>query len=148
MPTTTNTHSHDVRSYELDSYKHVNNGSYLAWYEDGRERFLRTEGRDYSYFPDKLGLYILVVNINCDFLNAAVSGDVVEVTTRLASTGRSSVVFRQSIRRASDGLLCSRARVVMVFADGKNNSAPIPDDFLVSHAVNENGDEWTDEERP
>ena len=135
-----------VRSSELDSYQHVNNAAYLEWFEDARERFLRTRGLDYAWFPAELGLFIVVVNIDCDFLSAAKSGEHVQVSTRLAKTGRTSIVFRHVSRRAGDRRIRARARVVMCFADPDDRPVPIPEAFLERFAVSPEGDAWTDEE--
>ncbi len=146
MATTDVSHSLQVRSYELDSYAHVNNGAYLAWFEDGRERFLREEGRDYSYFLRELKTWILVVNIQCDYLASALSGDSLEISTRLAKTGRTSIVFRQMARRTTDDTICARARVVMVFADEGGKSCEIPPEFHQDYSITDLGDSWSDAE--
>ncbi len=132
-----------VRSYELDPYKHVNNGAYINWFENGRETFLRAEGRDYYHYPSALDAWFVVVNINCDFLSPALAGEEVEIGTRLVKTGRSSVVFRQVIRRAEDGKVRARARVVMCFANSADESVPIPQDFSDRYLVSDDGDLWT-----
>ena len=137
---------HRVRSYELDPYRHVNNGAYINWLEEGRERFLRRQGRHYSWYPDELGLWFVVVKIDCDYLSSAVADEELEIVTRLARTGRSSVVFRQTIRRRHDGLVRSRARVVMAFAATEGGSVAIPDDFHERFEVSAEGDGWTEDE--
>lgn len=146
MATTQDSYTIDVRSYELDSYAHVNNGAYIAWFEDARERFLRAEGRDYSYFPRQMQISMLVVNVNCEFLSPAVSGDSLKITTRLVKTGRTSIAFRQTAHRISDGAICARARVVMVFVGGDGVSCEIPQEFRESYGVAEGSDSWSEED--
>ncbi len=143
MPTHTVRHSQNVRSYELDPYRHVNNGAYINWFENGRELFLRAEGRDYYYYPEELDAWFVVVNIQCDFLSAALAGEALEITTRLARLGRSSVQFRQCVRRAGDGVVRARARVVMCFANSQDESIPIPEDFRLRYTCSPEGDAWT-----
>ncbi len=146
MTTDRVTSTQNVRSYELDPYKHVNNGAYVNWFENGRELFLRAEDRDYYFYPAAEDAWFVVVNINCDFTSAALAGEQVEVSTRLAKIGRSSVVFRQTIRRAEDGLLRARARVVMCFADSHDQAKPVPEDFRSRYSPAPEGDRWTAEE--
>lgn len=134
-----------VRSYELDPYDHLNNGVYVNWYEDARERFIRTKGRHWTWYPANLGLTFVVARIDCEFISPVQARERVLVRTRLARTGTSSVVFRQSIRSLG-GPLRSRARVVMAFADDTGRAAPIPDDFHTCFAVSQAGDVWTDDE--
>lgn len=135
-----------VRSYELDPYKHVNNGAYINWFENGREMFLRAEGRDYYSYPSEFDAWFVVVNINCDFMSSALPGEEVEIITRLAKIGNSSVTFRQSIRRTSDQKIRARARVVMCFADSNDESMPVPEDFRQRYTPSNQGDTWTTEE--
>jgi YbgC/YbaW family acyl-CoA thioester hydrolase len=135
-------HEVAVRSYELDSYAHVNNGAYLAWFEDARECFLRRGERDYLWYPHHLGVHVVVVNIRCDFLKPAHSGDRLEITTRLAGIGRSSIVFRQLARRSGDDAVCCRARTVMVFSQNERSTG-VPPDFRERFEVSPEGDVWT-----
>ena len=57
-------HTHRVRSYELDPYKHANNGAYINWLEDGREQFLRAQQRDYNFYPETLSTWFVVVKVS------------------------------------------------------------------------------------
>ncbi|HGY92287.1 MAG TPA: acyl-CoA thioesterase [Planctomycetes bacterium] len=130
-----------VRSYELDLYDHVNNGAYLSWFEDEREHFLRAGGRDYKWYPRTMDLWFVVAHLACDYLEAAIAGDILRVTTRLTRIGTSSVVFRQCAFHAASDRPRARAKVVMCFSrDGA--SVPIPKDFLERFAVDPGGDVW------
>ncbi len=130
-----------VRSYELDPYDHVNNGAYLSWFEDEREHFLRASGRDYKWYPRAMDLWFVVAHLACDYLEAAVAGDQLRLTTRLTRMGRSSVVFRQCAFHGTTGRPLARAKVVMCFSrDGA--SAPIPEDFRERFTVDPGGDLW------
>ena len=86
------------------------------------------------------------MKLDCDFKSAALADEEVELSIRCAHMGRSSVVFRQAVRRAEDGLLRARARVVMCFADADDRATPIPDDFRDLFAVAPEGDRWLEDE--
>ena len=146
MKTSTNIYEQRVRSYELDPYNHLNNGAYVNWLEDGREAFLRCQDRSYKSYPKHHQAWFVVVNLDIDFISSVLAGESVSLTTRLAKTGRSSVVFRQVIRRAKDDLLRCRARVVMCFMDQDGRSIPIPKDFFDCFEVGPEGDRWTTDE--
>ena len=146
MTTSSNTFNVRARSYELDFYRHINNAVYLGWFEDAREQLLIREDRDYNFYPDQHEAWFVVVNMNVDFVSSVVAHEEIEVHTRIAKFGRTSVVFRQCIRRASDKLVRCRARVVMCFTGKDNKSCPIPQDFLEHYAVSEEGDDWTESE--
>ncbi len=135
-----------ARSYELDRYLHLNNGAYVNWFEDAREGFLRVEDRDYDWYPEHCKAWFVVVKLDCDFVSAALAHEEVEISTRLVHIGRSSVVFRQAIRRLDDGRLRARARVVMCFADLNDRSTPVPEDFRARFSVAPEGDRWLDDE--
>ena len=135
-----------VRSYELDSYRHVNNAAYINWLEEARECFLRSRGQDWSFYPDRLELWFVVARIDCEYRAAAHAADRLRCTTRLAALGRTSVVFRQVVRGAEDDRVRCRARVVMVFADSADRPAPIPPAFLEEFGIDPAGDAWTDQE--
>lgn len=146
--TKTASHSYEltVRSYELDPYDHLNNGAYINFYEDAREQFIRTRGRTWMWYPQNLSLHFVVVNIDCDFMSPALAAERLKLTTRLARVGNKSVAFRQIIRRADDGLVRSRARVVMAFSGDEGRAVPIPEDFTDLFEVSDEGDLWTADE--
>ena len=125
MKTSKVVHKQRVRSYEIDAYDHVNNASYISWFEDQREMLLRAEGLDYDQLA-KANAWFVIVKIDCDFISAALPSEEVEITTRLVRFGRTSVTWRQSVRALADGRVCARARNVMCFADADDEPTPIP----------------------
>ena len=52
-----------VRSYELDSYNHVNNAVYLQYLEFARMEFLRAIGFDYPGLYE-VGYFLFVTHID------------------------------------------------------------------------------------
>jgi YbgC/YbaW family acyl-CoA thioester hydrolase len=137
-------HEIDVRSYELDSYAHVNNGAYIGWFENGRERVLRRAGHDYAFYPQKCDAHFVVVHIDCDFKSAAHAGDRIRVVSRIAKIGRTSVTFRQTAIAVATSVVHARARTVMAFSGPDQKSTPVPTPFLENFAVSAEGDLWTD----
>lgn len=117
-----------VRSYELDSYGHMNNAVYQQWFEEGRESVLRRGGVDYDWFPRETGLWFVVARTEIDFRAAARRGERVVVRSVIADVGRKSVRWLQTMTRA-DGVLLAEARTIMCFArDGR--AEPPPPAFL------------------
>jgi acyl-CoA thioester hydrolase len=114
-----------ARSYELDSYRHLNNAVYLGWFEQARLEFLQARGFSYDGFADRRQ-WMVVVRTEVDFRAAVHEGDVLDVETRVAALGRSSVRFLQVMRRRPDETVCE-ARTVMAFTD-TDGSIPIPAD--------------------
>ncbi len=126
--------SFTVRSYELDSYAHLNNGVYLSWYEQGRLDYLRALGFSYDGFADRSEWFV-VGRTEVVFKRALHEAETVDLLSSVESLGRSSVKFRQVMRlvEASPaehgaGPLVSQSNTVMVFSD-QSQSIPIPGDF-------------------
>jgi acyl-CoA thioester hydrolase len=119
-----------ARSYELDSYRHLNNGVYLGWFEQARLEYLQSLGFSYDGFADRRQ-WIVVARTEVDFRAPLHLGDAVAIETVVEALGRSSVRFRQHMRRAPD-TLAAEALTVMVFSGSEGRSVPVPDDFRLA----------------
>lgn len=121
-----------ARSYELDSYRHLNNGVYLSWLEQARLEWLQSLGFSYDGFADRRQ-WIVVARTEVDFRTPLHLGDEVELSTEVIALGKSSVRFRQRMCRLRDGAAeadaACEAVTVMVFSGADGRSIPIPDDF-------------------
>jgi YbgC/YbaW family acyl-CoA thioester hydrolase len=127
-----------VRSSEIDGYGHVNNAVYQQWFEEGREGFLRLGGRDYDWYPAKLGLLFVVARVELDFRAAARRGERGSVTTALVRIGEKSVTFAHRAVR-DDGMLWVEGRTVMCWSkDGR--AVRVPDDFRSLFATTPSSD--------
>jgi acyl-CoA thioester hydrolase len=115
-----------ARSYEMDSYRHLNNGVYLGWFEQARLEYLQSLGFSYDGFADR-EQWIVVARTEVDFRVPLHLGDVVGIETVVEALGRSSVRFRQRLRR--DDAVAAEAFTVMVFSGPDGRSVPVPDDF-------------------
>lgn len=119
--------SFTVRSYEVDSYRHLNNGVYVSWFEQARLEFLQSLGFSYDGFADREQWFV-VARTEVDFRQPLTSGDEARVRSSIAALGRSSVRWRQVLERTG-GELVAEAVTVMVFHGSDGRSTPIPDDF-------------------
>jgi acyl-CoA thioester hydrolase len=122
--------SFSVRSYELDSYAHLNNGVYLSWFEQSRLEYLQHFGFSYDGFAERKQ-WMVVARTEVDFRKALLQGEAVVVETRIVAFGRSSVRFNQRMLRAGGDLACE-ALTVMVFSGVGGGSIPIPEDVLAA----------------
>jgi acyl-CoA thioester hydrolase len=116
-----------VRSYEVDSYAHLNNGVYLSWYEQGRLDYLKSLGFSYDGFAEREEWFV-VGRTEVVFRKALHEGENVELISRIEELGRSSVRFLQEMRREGEPEFASQSRTIMVFSNA-GGSIPIPDDF-------------------
>jgi len=130
-----------VRSYETDPYAHLNNGVYLSWFEQGRLDWLQSLGFSYAAFAERRQ-WLVVARTEVDFRAPLRIDDRVALTTRVEEVGRSSLRFRQVMRRLPptsrpgsdlpdildaepEGEVAAEALTVMVFtADGR--AVPVP----------------------
>ncbi|GJM23493.1 MAG: acyl-CoA thioester hydrolase [Planctomycetota bacterium] len=115
-----------VRSYEGDSYGHLNNGVYLGWFEQGRLDWLLSKSFSYDGFAQREEWFV-VGRTEVDFRQPLLVGESVVLHSEIETLGRSSVTFRQRMLRNGDTLVCE-AKTIMVFA-AHGASIAIPDDF-------------------
>ncbi|MDR0496519.1 MAG: acyl-CoA thioesterase [Treponema sp.] len=117
-----------VRTYECDSYSHVNNANYLNYLEYGRYEFLKDVGFDYSSMVAAgYGLYIARIEI--DYKKPAVVDDELLIKSRSIKKGAVSGIIAQEIWRGEDLLIT--AKVTWAFVDSKGQPAKIPPEWDV-----------------
>jgi len=117
-----------VRSYECDSYSHVNNAVYLNYLENARMDFLNEIGFDYKGIVEA-GYYLYVTHIDIYYKASAFLNDDTEIESVPVKLGAVSGVFKQTIRKA-DGTVCAEAEVS--WASVKNGvPSRLPKEFLV-----------------
>lgn len=118
-----------VRSYETDSYAHLNNGVYVSWFEHGRLDYLKSLGFSYDGFAERHEWFV-VARAEVDFRHALHEGDEAVMTTRIETFGRTSVRFRQVLAVEVDGEQRTAAEALTVMAfRGDDGSTPVPADF-------------------
>lgn len=121
-----------VRSYELDSYGHVNNAVFAQWFEHGRCHLLQERELDYHRIEERWGVRFVTVSSRIDYRAQLGLADVVLLTTGIARFGRSSVTFAHRLERAEPGVsdVVAEGEAVLVFTDPEmRGSVPIPDEF-------------------
>jgi acyl-CoA thioester hydrolase len=124
-----------VRSYECDSYGHVNNAVYLNYLEHARMEFLHASGFDYKGML-AAGYYIYVTHIDIRYKSSARLDDELLVETEPVKLQRVSGAFRQVISKApgqdsSPGEVCCDAIVTWASVTTDSKLAPIPARFMV-----------------
>ena len=112
-----------VRTYECDSYGHVNNANYLNYLELARCEFLRDVGFDYAAMV-KAGYGIYVARVEIDYKMPAFTDDELLIETRSIKKGAVSGVLAQQVWRGKD--LLAEAKVTWAFVDSKGMPTKIP----------------------
>ncbi len=117
-----------VRSYECDSYNHVNNAVYLNYLEHARMDFLHKIGFEYKKVI-AAGWIMPVTHIDIHYKSSAVLDDELLVETCSKKMGAVSGTFHQTIKK-TDGTVCAEADVTWASVkDGK--LCAIPKEYLV-----------------
>jgi acyl-CoA thioester hydrolase len=105
-----------VRTYECDSYGHVNNANYLNYLEFARYEFLKDAGFDYTNTVNlRYGVYIARIEI--DYLRPAKTDDQLTIKTWPIKKGAVSGTLAQEILKGDDVLV--KAKVTWAFVDTK-----------------------------
>jgi acyl-CoA thioester hydrolase len=116
-----------VRSYELDSYGHVNNATYLQYLEYARVEYMKQFGIN---FKEELREYrFFVVNASLNFKAPAFLDDELEIAGSIKKIGNTSFTIKQDIYQTGTNALVLDADVTMVFIDTAGKPAAIPDSF-------------------
>ncbi|HSM59184.1 MAG TPA: thioesterase family protein [Longimicrobiales bacterium] len=117
-----------VRSYELDSFGHVNHAVFLNYFELGRFEALREGGFPYQRIVER-GWGVYVVRIEVDYLAEARLDDRLLVRTWLEGYRRSSTILGQEIVPLDDaGRTLARARVTAVWVGADRRPMKVPDE--------------------
>jgi len=117
-----------VRTYECDSYGHVNNAVYLNYLEYGRVELLGERGLPLEKIKKK-GVLIVIRRIEIDYKAAAREGDELVVRTYLKGHTKMKGIFCQEILKKSDHTVVAKADVTWVFTDLNGRLVPIPEFF-------------------
>ncbi len=118
-----------VRSYELDSYNHVNNANYLNYLEFGRMEFLRAIGFDYEGLIAS-GYYLYVTHIDIRYKASARLFDELSIEVEPIKLGKVSGTFHQVVRNQR-GEVCVEADVSWGCVDHSGKPSKLPDNFFV-----------------
>ena len=118
-----------VRTYECDSYRHVNNANYLNYLEFARHELLKDIGFDY---PKAIaaGYGVFIARVEIDYKKPALTDDLLTITTWPIKKGAVSGTLAQKICRGDDLLV--EAKVTWAFVDAKTGMpVKIPNEWNV-----------------
>lgn len=115
-----------VRSYECDSYGHVNNAVYLNYLELGRHAYLRENGISMEDLRVQ-GIGLWVARVAIDYRSPASTDDVLTILTRPVRKTRIGGVLSQRIAR--EGRTVAEAEVTWVCVDQRGRPARLPTAF-------------------
>ena len=117
-----------VRSYELDSFGHVNNAVYLNYLEAARCDLMRQLGLRFDAFFET-GQFPVLVRAELDYRAPATCDDELVIITEVVEQRSRSFVLGYTITKGNEGPLILTARTIHVFVDSNNKLIGIPDWF-------------------
>ncbi len=117
-----------VRSYECDSYGHVNNAVYLNYLEYARMEALMELGFTLDTMKEK-GYLVVIRRIEIDYKYPLFMGDPVVIRTWTEDARRSSGTFVQQVFQEEKNRLAAEARVTWVFTNLQGKPIPIPEEI-------------------
>jgi acyl-CoA thioester hydrolase len=115
-----------VRTYECDSYGHVNNATYLNYLEYARCQLLKDVGFDYPA-AIKAGYGVYVVKVSIEYKKPALPEDELLIRSWPVRKGAASGVIAQRILRGDDAI--AEAEVTWAFVDSKGIPVKIPPEW-------------------
>ena len=115
-----------VRWAEIDAQKIVFNGHYLMYFDTAIAAYWRALAMPYAETMHALGGDLYVRKATLEYLASARYDDVLDIGTRCARIGNSSILFTAAVFRQDDLLVSGE--LVYVFADPHSQtSKPVPE---------------------
>lgn len=126
---------HIVRSYECDSYSHVNNSVYLNYLEYARMEYLHAIGFDYKGLVEA-GYYLYVTHVDIYYKASAFLDDKLLIEVFPTKLKKISGELKQIIKK-EDGTICADATVTWACVTKEGRPSKIPEEFMVSGLIPE-----------
>ena len=118
-----------VRSYELDSFGHVNNAVYLNYLEFARCEYMQHRGLGFQDFF-RWKAYPLVVRAEIDYKSPTRVDDELEIRGTITDVRRTSFAINYTIINTGTQKLALNAKMWFAFINEQQKSCSIPKEFL------------------
>jgi acyl-CoA thioester hydrolase len=130
-----------VRSYELDSFGHVNNSVYLNYLEEARSEYLRTVGLSFNDFVPH-GVHLVIVESHVKYITPSRYGDEIRIAGRFRDVTPVSLTIDYRLTDPTTGRVIATAWTRGAFVNaqtGRPTRAPAPfrEAFLRAAAASE-----------
>lgn len=116
-----------VRYSEIDAQGVVFNAHYLTWFDCALNEQLREIGFDYHAMVRELDLDFHLIKSTVEYLGPIHFDEIIEIGTRPARIGNSSLTWELGIFRQGEDQCLSRGEIIWVCAKvGTHKSHPLP----------------------
>ena len=117
-----------VRYQETDGQGRLHHANYFTYFEMGRTELLRASGTTYREF-EAAGLMLVVAEISCEYLGAALYDDLLKLRTRTKSARGARVEHEYEVFR--EGMLVARGRSVVACINREGRATRLPEFLLI-----------------
>jgi acyl-CoA thioester hydrolase len=117
-----------VRTYECDSYGHVNHANYINYLEYARYEFLKDVDFDYNAMLEA-GYGVYIARVEIDYKRPAFTDDILTIESRPIKKGAVSGVIQQRITCAENVIV--EAKVTWAFVNTEGTPVRMPKEWDV-----------------
>ena len=117
-----------VRSYELDSFGHVNNAVYLQYLEYARCEYMNQAGLGFQKFHD-WGVTPFVTKVEIEYKSPSLVDEELEFIAEITEWRRIGFTIEYEVFNRTSGKLTATARASFAFADGNGKLRSVPAEF-------------------
>ena len=117
------------RSYECDSYGHVNHAVFLNYLEVARIEFLKTMGFTLDSLK-KNNILLPIVKIEIEYKRQILAGEKIIISVEWTKKKYSSSIFEQTIYCEDEKNVISKAIITWVAVNLQGKPIPVPEEFI------------------
>lgn len=122
-----------VRWSEVDGAGIIYFGAYVRFIELAEMELMRAVGLPYSDVFERFDIWLPRVHLEFDFFAPARLDELLEVRTRIARIGNSSITFRLEMWNQTAAKYCAQATMVVACVNRRTlASRPLPDDIVAA----------------
>lgn len=127
-----------IRFNDVDTFGHINNNVYFAYYDLGKEKYLNDVLTSEFH---KRPIVPVVANINADFFLPIFYGTQVQVETSVVSIGtKSFTLLQQAVDKEKGTVFCQCKSVMVCFHTETQTPVEIPEDYKAAIEAYERGE--------
>lgn len=118
-----------IRFSDIDRLGHVNNSIYNQYLDVARLDYINQTIRKYTDWDSKT---VVLVHVECDFLQSTLITDTVYVTTQVLKTGNRSITMSQQIVDDKGSVKVKSLSVLSTLDVKTGESFPLPDEWRMA----------------
>ncbi|MDR1526356.1 MAG: acyl-CoA thioesterase [Dysgonamonadaceae bacterium] len=121
-----------VRDYECDAQGIVNNAHYLHYFENTRHEFMQSLGTSFKE-SHAAGVDPVVAHADLHY-KTPLTGNELFISALTVERRGVKIIFHQTIRRKSDGVLCCKGQIeAVVLRNGQLSRGDYFDDIMKAY---------------